>query len=115
MLWAGRAVALLASLFFLVFLIGEGAAELTGPDAIPTELAVFLPMMALALLGFVLSFFRIKAGAILQIAGGGAMLLYHLIRGGIANFSTALLLSIPYLFCGIVSLLYHRKSHNQFG
>ena len=104
LLWAGRTVALLASLFFLAFVIGESGAL----NELPMELAVFLPMLALAVLGYVLSFFRVQAGAILQIAGGGAMLLYHLIRGGMADLTTALLFGLPYLFCGINSLLYCR-------
>ena len=105
LLWAGRTVALLASLFFLAFVIGESGAL----NELPMELAVFLPMLALAVLGYVLSFFRVQAGAILQIAGGGAMLLYHLIRGGMADLTTALLFGLPYLFCGIISLLYRRN------
>ena len=109
LLWAGRTVALLASLFFLAFFIGEGVGEFSALNEIPMELAVFLPMLALAVLGYILSFFRVQAGAILQIADGGAMLLYHLIRGGMADLTTALLFGLPYMFCGVVSLLYRRN------
>ena len=110
LLWFGRILALLASVLFAALFIGEGAGEFTTLREVPTEFLIFLPLLFLAIVGLILSFFRRRAGAILMLAGGAAMAAFHLLRGGFRDLETACMFGVPYLVCGILSLIQPKES-----
>ena len=111
--WLGRIVALLASFLFVALFIGEGVGEFTALRDIPTELLVFLPMLAIAIIGLILSFFRRRAGAIIMLAGGIVMFAFHLFRGGTSDLNTACMFGLPYLVCGVTSFLPYGESPDE--
>jgi hypothetical protein len=95
------------SAFFLVFLIGEGLADL-----IDGKLAVIpiLVMMILAVSGYILAWKRQKAGGIIMISGGLVMGFYLLILGGFYDWQMAFFYSFPFILPGVFFVYSSKKS-----
>jgi hypothetical protein len=100
-----RVIALVAGFlpaaFFLVFLVGEGLAEL-----IDGKYAVIpiLSLMLLAVSGYILAWKRPKAGGLIMMAGGFIMGIYLLITSGFQDFIMAAVYGLPFIAPG--SLLF---------
>ncbi len=99
----------LPSLFFLLFLIGDGFIEI-----LDGKLGVIpiLIMMLLTVSGYVLAWKRQKKGGMVMIAGGVIMGIYLLISGGFPGWQMALLFSLPFVLPGVL-LMSPSKVHES--
>lgn len=95
----------LASLFFVFFLVGEGVGDLLDGKAGAIPIII---MILLTVSGYVLSWFRVRKGAALMIAGALLMGIYLLIIGAKGNVLMALSFSLPFLLPGVMLLLLKR-------
>jgi len=101
--WFSWAMAVGASLFFLIFLIGEGIPDVLRGKA--KDLIYFLPFLIIAITGCTLSFFKQKPGAILMLVGGIGIVITLYLQGGIAQFGIMVVYGLPYIFPGSILLL----------
>ena len=106
--WTGRLTGFFASGFFLLFLVGEGLPGII-QNGIDTELLPFLPLLGMAIEGWVIALFNEKTGGILQIIGGMGMAIFHLINGGLKDLDMALVFGLPFMLCGSLFLICRRK------
>jgi hypothetical protein len=104
--WFGHIIGGLASAFFIVFFFGEGIPGLIN-NGIATELLLFMVLLFIAIAGWVVSLFEARIGGILQIIGGCAMSIYHLANGGLKDLDMAIVFGMPFILCGLISLIYH--------
>lgn len=100
--WFSWALAGVASLFFLVFLIGEGIPDIVRGAA--KDLVFFLPFLVIAIAGCIISFFKQKFGAILMLIGGIGIDIILYLQGGSAQFGIMVVYGLPYIFPGGVFL-----------
>ena len=103
-----RIVSFLASAFFLLIFIGEGIPDLINKSINP-KLLPFLPLLLIAIIGCFITLFKEIIGGILQITGGVGMSIYLLVIGGMKDLDIALVFGLPYLICGVISLIYGWK------
>lgn len=99
-----QTIGVVACLFFLLFIIGEGVPDIVKGNG--EGLLSFLPLVLVPIAGFVLTWFKEWAGAIIITAGGLALLLYFLLKG---ETGTAMIYSIPFLVTGALFLLHLKK------
>lgn len=94
-------LSILASVFFFVFIIGEGAIQdmLAGKAK---ELAAFLPWLLLAMGGCILSIFRKAPGGLLMLIGGIAMVINFYVRTGWVEVGMMIIYGLPYIIAGLV-------------
>lgn len=99
------AIGAIASMFYIFFLTGEGVGDLlegkTG--AIP-----IIIMILFTVSGYIVSWFKVRKGAIMMIAGALITGLYLLIAGSKGNLLMALVFSLPFLIPGIM-MMYLKK------
>ncbi len=110
--WFARIVGFLASGFFLLFFLGEGAPDVL-ENGLNREIVPFLALLLTAIVGYVVALFHERAGGLLLIAGGGAMGVYHLAAGGIKDADMALVFGLPFLLCGCVFLFVSAKTQKR--
>lgn len=93
-------------LFFIVFLIGEGLAEL-----IDGKLAVIpiLLLMVLTSSGYILAWKRVVAGGRIMLTGGAVMGIYMIIYGGIGAWQISLAYSLPFIIPGCLFIISDKK------
>lgn len=99
-----QTVGVVACLFFLLFIIGEGI-----PDVVKGNgdgLLVFLPFILVPIAGFVLTWFKEWPGVILLTAGGVALMVYFFIKGDTAM---AMVYSLPFIVTGLLFILRLKK------
>lgn len=99
-----QTVGVVACLFFLLFIIGEGI-----PDVVKGNgdgLLVFLPFILVPIAGFVLTWFKEWPGVILLTAGGVALMVYFFIKGDTAM---AMVYSLPFIVTGLLFMLHLKK------
>ena len=94
---------MVASVFFLVFIVKEGIPDLLAGKG--KELMYFLPFLLLAIAGCLLSIFKRKAGAVMMLAGGVVMVVLLYMQGGMAQFGMMVVYGLPYIFPGAIFLL----------
>ena len=97
LLWLSRVLGLISSGFFLLFFIGEGGLTKFVLELLPT-----IVFVGVAILGYVLTYFKKKHGAIMMAAGGIAQALYLLVWGGLSDLDAALIFCLPFLIPGIL-------------
>ncbi len=102
-----QTVGLLVSGFFLLFIIGEGIADIAKNEG--TELLLFIPLIALPIAGYIITWFKEWPGAILMITGGIILLIYFFIK---ADIKMALVCGLPFIVAGGLFLL-HIKKRNE--
>ena len=90
---------LLASVIFIVFLMGEG-----GYDLIQGKIRVIpiMLMMLFSVAGFFWAVTNPSRGSLIMISGGLIMMTYLLILGGIGEISMALIFGLPFIIPGIL-------------
>lgn len=96
-------LAFLSSAFFLLFLVGEGIADLFNGSL---EVIPILLMMLFTVSGFFIAFKRHKRGGMIMTAGGFLMLIYLLIMGGGNAWYAALIFGLPFIIPGLMLLLF---------
>ena len=104
--WFSWAISLLASVFFLIYLVTEDIPNLVKGNA--KEIIPYLPFLILAILGCFLSLVKRKPGAIMMIVGGIAIVVILYIQGGSAKFGEMVVYGLPYIFPGIILLLFKK-------
>lgn len=93
-------------LFFVVFLIGEGLAEL-----IDGKLMV-IPILLLMILtssGYILAWKRNVIGGWIMLTGGAVMGIYMIIAGGFEAWQVSLAYSLPFIIPGWLLILAGKK------
>lgn len=101
--WFAWAISVLASILFVVYLVGEGIPDISHGKA--KELIPVLPFLIIAIAGCLVSFFRQKAGGIMMLIGGVAIEVVLYIQHGQANFGMMMVYGLPYILPGILFLL----------
>lgn len=104
------AIGLLSSLFFLLFLVGEGVGDFLDGK---TGAVPILIMMLFAVLGFVISWFKVRIGAVMMIIGALIMGAYLLAVGESGNLLMALAFSVPFLVPGIMMMCLKKLSGHK--
>ena len=105
--WFGHIIGGLASAFFIIFFFGEGVPGLIN-NGVAAEMLLFMVLLFIAIAGWVVSIFTAKIGGILQIIGGSAMSIFHLANGGLKDINMAIVFGMPFILCGLISIIYHR-------
>jgi hypothetical protein len=101
--WFSWTISLLASVFFVIFLLNEGIPDIMKGKG--KELIAFVPWLILAIIGCGLSFFRIRPGAIAMITGGIAMVIVIAVQSGMRDFGIMVVYGTPYILPGLFFLL----------
>jgi hypothetical protein len=101
-----QTVGVAASLFFLLFIIGEGIPDITAGKG--GGLLVFLPFILVPIAGFILTWFKEWPGMFLLTAGGVALTVYFFIKGDI---TMGLVYGLPFIVTGLLFLLHLKKRH----
>jgi hypothetical protein len=96
--WFAYTLAIGASLFFGMYVIGEGIPDLMNGHG--KDLLIFLPWLFLAIIGSILSFFKRKIGSMMMLGAGGALAMVHLIHG-MSGIPMAILFGAPYIVAGL--------------
>jgi len=92
----------LPAIFFLLFLIGEGLAELF--DGKLGVLPILI-MMLLTVSGYILAWKLPRHGGIIMITGGLLMGIYLIISGGFSEWLMASVYSLPFIIPGALFML----------
>jgi hypothetical protein len=101
--WFAWAISIVASLFFIFFLVTEGIPDVVkGKDP---KLVPYLPFLVAAIIGCFLSLFKRKPGAITMIIAGLAIDVVLYLQGGRASFGIMVVYGLPYIFPGILLLV----------
>jgi hypothetical protein len=103
--WSARILGAAASVFFLAFFAGEGLPIILRGSPIPKELLYFLPLLLVAVAGYIVAWFAETAGGVMLLAGGSAMLVYHLLHG---DLTMSLIYGLPFILTGVLFIA-HRK------
>jgi hypothetical protein len=101
--WFSWTISVVASVFFIIILVEDDIPAILGGKG--QELITHIPWLILAITGCFVSFFRIKPGAILMLAGGTAMVIVIAIQSGMAAFGMMVVYGIPYILPGLFFLL----------
>lgn len=101
--WFAWTLSMVASAFFLYYLISEDIPSLLkNPDP---KMMASVPWLALAIVGTIVSFFKRKIGSILMLAGGAALVTTLYIQSGLYEFPMMLGYGIPYVLGGFLLLI----------
>lgn len=98
--WTGRIGGLIISGFFVAFLAGESMDGLFKNGGV--SLLKFLPLLALAIAGCLLAWFKPKIGGAFAILGGMLMLDFHLLR---EDLLTATVYGVPFIIVGALFMV----------
>lgn len=101
--WFAWTISLVASMFFISYLVTEGVPDLLKGKA--KDLLPYLPFLVLAILGTIISLFKRKPGAVMMIIGGLAIDVILYFHGGRARFGEMVVYAVPYIFPGLVLIL----------
>lgn len=99
LLWSARLIGAAASAFFLAFFVGEGIPAFLRGSPVPRELLCFLPLLLVAVAGYIVAWFARLVGGAMLVAGGAAMLIYHLLHGDLA---ISLIYGLPFILTGLL-------------
>jgi len=88
-----------ASVFFTLFLISEGGAELINGKF---RVLPIMLMMIFAVGGFIIAVTKPLKGGLVMIAGGVIMAVYLIILGGISEISMSLIYGLPFIIPGAI-------------
>lgn len=100
-------ISMLSSLFFIIFIIGEGAIR----DVINGKaeaLVNFLPWLFLAIAGCFCSFFYRVLGGLMMLIGGGAMIVYFYLQTGWQEISMMAAYGLPFALAGLIFILFRK-------
>jgi len=113
LIWLARLISLTAAIFFLVFVIGEGTADLlTQRATIRIEGIVLLLLLIFAALASLVAWRRERLGSILLGAAGLLLVVFVLIVARCNRVLIALLMGGPFVLSAALICLGHirRKS-----
>ncbi len=101
---AAQTVGLVACIFILFFITGNGIPSIIKNDE--NEFVPFIPFLVLPLAGYLVSWYKELAGAILLTVGGFILLIFFMVKG---DASMGLLFGMPFIFAGSLFLLHINK------
>lgn len=107
LLWAARIIGAVTVAFFLSFFVGEGLPDILRGIPPDKELLLFLPLLLLAVAGYFTAWFAPAAGGRLLVAGGAAMMIYHLTHG---DPEIALVYGLPFIIAGTLYIVHQKLS-----
>ena len=93
---AAQTVGLVACLFVLFFLGGTGLSRVLKPGQDPWK--SFLPLLILAVLGYIITWYKELAGTLIMTAGGVILLIFFINNG---DNRLALIYGLPFIVAGI--------------
>lgn len=102
MRWTARVLGFIPSFFFSLFLAGEGVPDLMKgkTDVIPIML-----MVIFSVAGYIISWWKLRIGAVMMIFGGLVMGIYLLVLGGVGMGRIVASFSIPFIIPGCIFFL----------
>ena len=101
---AAQTAGLIVCIFVLVFFAGKGIPEILKNDA--NEWIPFLPFVIIPFAGYIVTWVKEYAGALMMIAGGVILLAFLIVKGDVA---TGLIYGIPFIAAGILFLVHIKK------
>jgi len=96
-----------ASVFFTLFLIAEGGADLFEGK---TSVIPIMLMMIFTVFGYIHSIRKPGPGSQIMIAGGVIMAVYLLFLGGIDEIKMSLIYGLPFIIPGLIFYFNSRKN-----
>lgn len=106
MRWAARISGLISVAFFLSFIFGEGMHDIRNGDS--QQLMPFLPLLALAISGYFVSWLKEKTGGAMMVIGGLLLLLYLFYS---QDYIIGLIYGLPFIIPGIIFYLLGSQKH----
>ncbi len=115
MKWAARIIGLVMGGFFLVFLIGEAVGDILdeGREAVETAGILLGVGVGLALLGTIVSWWRLRLAGILLVVASIGLGIHIAVYAGRNHFLAWLVLGLPYLVASILFLISSRLSRQD--
>ena len=115
MKWAARIIGLVMGGLFLVILIGESAGEFLDESREAVETAgILLGVLAgLALLGTIVSWWRLRLAGILLAVASIGLGIHVAVYAGRNHFLAWLMIGLPYLVAGVLFLISSRLSRQD--
>jgi hypothetical protein len=104
--WFAYTLAVGATLFFGMFVVGEGIPGILHGHG--KGLLLFLPWLFLAMIGCILSFFKRKTGSLMMLIGGITMAVTFLLHG-LKDLNMAIAYGVPYIIAGLFLFIPEKK------
>ena len=101
---AAQTAGLVVCIFILVFFAGKGIPEVLKMDE--NEWIPFLPFVIIPFAGYIVTWVKEYAGALMMIAGGIILLTFLIVKGDITS---GLVYGIPFIAAGILFLVHINK------
>ena len=101
---AAQSAGLIVCIFILLFIAGKGIPEILKNDA--NEMIPFVPFLALSFAGYLVTWFKEFAGALMMIAGGIILLAFFIVKG---DTGLGFIYGIPFIAAGILFLVHINK------
>ena len=101
---AAQSAGLIVCIFVLLFIAGKGVPEILKNDA--NELVPFLPFLLLPVAGYILTWYKEFAGAVIMTTGGAILLAFFIMKGDTAM---GLIYGMPFILAGSIFLLHINK------
>lgn len=101
---AAQSTGLIVCIFIGLFIAGKGIPEILKYDQ--NELIPFLPFLLLPVAGYIMTWYKEFAGAIMMVTGGAILLAFFILRG---DTSMGLIYGIPFILGGSVFLVHINK------
>lgn len=102
MRWTARMIGFIPSFFFVLFLTGEGVPDLLEGK---TNVLPIMVMILFAVAGYLVTWWKLRLGAVIMIFGGLVMAVYLLILGGDGIGRIAASFSLPFIIPGCIFFL----------
>jgi hypothetical protein len=94
MRWTARALGFIPSFFFVLFLTGEGLPDLMAGK---TDVIPIMVMILLSVAGYLVTWWKLRIGAVIMILGGLVMGIYLLFVGGDGIGRIAASFALPFI------------------
>ena len=101
---AAQSVGLMVCIFILLFVAGKGIPETLKNDT--NDTIPFLPFLAIPFAGYIVTWFKEFAGALMMIAGGIILLVFLVVKG---DTGLGLIYGIPFIATGILFVVHINK------
>lgn len=102
MRWTARVLGFIPSFFFVLFLTGEGVPDLLEGK---TNVIPIMIMVLFTVAGYLISWWKLRIGAVMMIFGGLVMGIYLLILGGDGIGGIVAAFSLPFIVPGCIFFL----------
>ena len=99
-----RIISIFFLAIFLMFFIGETAAEKIPISQLPKELWFMIVIFIVIIVGFIVSISNKKLGGKIMAAAGTTAGLYVIFLGGLKDIYIALIYSLPFVISGLLLL-----------